>query len=353
MCSASRARRATVRLPTDPARRAVTETLAVLGAGSWGTALAMVLARRGHTVRLWTRAAADAAAMNALRVNARYLPDLVLPAGVMATAQLDVAVAGADGVLVAVPSSAFRELLRRLAPLADWRQIAWASKGFEQDSGRLLHEVLAEELGSQVDGVVVSGPSFAAEVALGLPTALVVAARQAADADAWVRRLHGDALRAYRSDDPVGVQVGGAVKNVLAIAAGMADGAGFGANARAALVTRGLTEVQRLGVALGAQPQTLLGLSGLGDLMLTCTDDQSRNRRLGLALAAGQTLQQACEGLGQVAEGVVTARAVQRLAQRLAVQMPICAAVYSVLYEGCPARDATQALLAREPTAEF
>ncbi|HCO43786.1 MAG TPA: glycerol-3-phosphate dehydrogenase [Gammaproteobacteria bacterium] len=331
----------------------MTDTLAVLGAGSWGTALAIALARRGHAVRLWTRSAADAAAMNALRVNARYLPDLVLPTGVTATAALDAAVAGADGVLVAVPSSAFRELLRQLAPLADWRQLAWASKGFERDSGNLLHEVLAEELGPQVEGVVISGPSFAAEVALNLPTALVVAARQAADADAWVRRLHGDALRAYRSDDPIGVQVGGAVKNVLAIAAGMADGAGFGANARAALVTRGLVEVQRLGVALGAQPQTLLGLGGLGDLLLTCTDDQSRNRRLGLALAAGKTLQQASEALGQVAEGAVTVRAVQRLAQRFTVQMPICAAVYSVLYEGCAARDAMQALLARAPTDEF
>ncbi|GAB4349708.1 MAG: NAD(P)H-dependent glycerol-3-phosphate dehydrogenase [Immundisolibacter sp.] len=331
----------------------MTETLAVLGAGAWGTALAMVLARRGHTVRLWTRASADAAAMNALRVNARYLPDLVLPAAVSVTARLDAAVTGADGVLVATPSSAFRELVRCLAPLADWRQIAWASKGFEQDSGRLLHEVLAEEMGSRVAGIVISGPSFAAEVALGLPTALVVAARQAADADAWVRRLHGDTLRVYRSDDLVGVQVGGAVKNVLAIAAGMADGAGFGANARAALVTRGLTELQRLGVALGAQPQTLLGLSGLGDLMLTCTDDQSRNRRLGLALAAGETLRQACMGLGQVAEGVYTVRAVQRLAQRFALQMPICAAVYSVLYEGCAARDAARMLLAREPTTEF
>ena len=331
----------------------MTDTLAVLGAGSWGTALAIALARNGHTVRLWTLASADAAAMNALRVNAQFLPDIVLPPPLTATADLAAALGGVDGVLVAVPSSGFREVLARLAPLLAGREIAWATKGFEQDSGKLLHQVAAEELGAGVACVAVSGPSFAAEVALGLPTALTVASPDAVAAEAWVSRLHGGALRAYRSDDLVGVQVGGAAKNVLAIAAGIADGLGFGANARAALITRGLAEMQRLGLALGARRDTFLGLSGLGDLLLTCTDNQSRNRRVGLALASGQGFQQAVEALGQVAEGVVTARAVQRLAAKLGVDMPICGEVYRVLYEQRDVREAVQELLAREPSAEL
>ncbi len=331
----------------------MTDTLAVLGAGSWGTALAIALARRGHTVRLWTLTPADAATMNALRVNAQFLPDIVLPPALTATADLAAALAGARGVLVVVPSSAFREVLGRLGPLLPVREIAWATKGFEEDSGKLLHQVAAEELGSDVACVAVSGPSFAAEVALGLPTAVTVASPDAAAAGAWIGRLHGGAFRAYRSDDLIGVQVGGAVKNVLAIAAGIADGLGFGANARAALITRGLAEVQRLGLALGARRDTFLGLSGLGDLLLTCTDNQSRNRRVGLALAGGQTLQQAVDSLGQVAEGVVTARAVQRLAARLGVDMPICNEVYRVLYEQHDVREAVQELLAREPSAEL
>lgn len=330
----------------------MTDTLAVLGAGSWGTALAIALARRGHTVRLWTLAPADAATMNALRVNAQFLPDIVLPPTLTATADLAAALDGVDGVLVVVPSSAFRQVLGRLAPLLPVRQLAWATKGFEEDSGKLLHQVVAEDLGADIACVAVSGPSFAAEVALGLPTALTVASPDAGAARAWAGRLHGDSLRAYRTDDLIGVQVGGAVKNVLAIGAGIADGLGFGANARAALITRGLAEVQRLGLALGAQRDTFLGLSGLGDLLLTCTDNQSRNRRVGLALASGQTLQQAVESLGQVAEGVVTARAVQRLATRLGVDMPICGEVYRVLYEQQDVHQAVQKLLAREPSAE-
>ncbi len=331
----------------------MSDTLAVLGAGSWGTALAIVLARRGHTVRLWTLAAADAATMNALRVNAQFLPDIVLPSTLTATADLAAALAGVAGVLVVVPSSAFRQVAGRLAPLLPVRELAWATKGFEEDSGKLLHQVVAEELGPDVACVAVSGPSFAAEVALGLPTALTVASPDAGAARAWRGRLHGDSLRAYRSDDLIGVQVGGAVKNVLAIAAGIADGLGFGANARAALITRGLAEVQRLGLALGAQRDTFLGLSGLGDLLLTCTDNQSRNRRVGLALASGKTLQQAVDSLGQVAEGVLTARGVQRLAARLGVNMPICNAVYRVLHEQLEVRRAVQELLARQPAAEL
>jgi glycerol-3-phosphate dehydrogenase (NAD(P)+) len=329
----------------------VADTLAVLGGGSWGTALAIALARRGHRVRLWTLEDSDAQAMNALRANAQFLPDIVLPPGLTATADLPAAVADAQGVLVVVPSGAFREVLQRLAPLLPVRELAWATKGFEEASGKLLHQVAAEVLG-EVACVAISGPSFAGEVALGLPTALAVASPDADAASAWVRRLHGDTLRAYRSDDLVGVQVGGAVKNVLAIGAGIADGLGFGANARAALITRGLAEVQRLGLALGARRDTFLGLSGLGDLLLTCTDNQSRNRRVGLALAEGKTAQQAVEALGQVAEGVVTASAVQRLAARLGVDMPICGEVYSVLHEGRNVHTAVRNLLAREPSSE-
>lgn len=331
----------------------MTDTLAVLGAGSWGTALAIALARRGHVVRLWSQASADAAAMNALRVNARFLPDVVLPPSLTATADLAEALSGANGVLVVVPSKAFRQVLGRLRPLLAQPQLAWATKGFEEDEGKLLHQVVAEELGPDVGCVAVSGPSFAAEVALGLPTALAVASPNIAAAEAWVARLHGGSLRAYRSDDLVGVQVGGGVKNVLAIAAGIADGLGFGANARAALITRGLAEIRRLGLALGAHPETFLGLSGVGDLVLTCTDNQSRNRRVGLALANGQTLEQALVSLGQVAEGVATARALRRLAQRLGVEMPICGEVYRVLYEQQDVHVAVHELLAREPSAEF
>ncbi len=329
------------------------QTLAVLGAGSWGTALAIALARAGHAVRLWTRQADDAAAMTALRVNARFLPDIVLPPSLTATADLGVALQAVDGVLVVVPSAAFRELARSLRGLLPVPQLAWATKGFEQTSGKLLHQVAAEELGSRVVCVAISGPSFAGEVALGQPTALTVASSHAAAADFWVDCLHGGTLRAYRSDDLVGVQVGGAVKNVLAIAAGIADGLGFGANARAALITRGLAEVQRLGVALGGRRDTFLGLSGVGDLVLTCTDDQSRNRRVGLALASGKSLQQAVAALGQVAEGVLTARAVQRLATHLDVPMPICDEVYRVLYEDRDVLQAVRDLLAREPSAEL
>lgn len=330
----------------------MSHTLAVLGAGSWGTALAIALARRGHGVRLWTLLQADADGMNALRVNAQFLPDIVLPPSLTATADLAAALTGAQGVLVAVPSRAFRQVLERVAALLPVREIAWATKGFEEDSGKLLHQVAGEVLG-EVACVAISGPSFAGEVALGLPTALTVASPVAASAAAWVDRLHGDALRAYHGDDLIGLQVGGAVKNVLAIAAGIADGLGFGANARAALITRGLAEVCRLGLALGAQAETFMGLSGVGDLVLTCTDNQSRNRRVGLALAQGRSAEQAVASLGQVAEGVVTARAVRQLAARLGVSMPICGEVYRVLYEQRDPHAAVQALLAREPAAEF
>jgi glycerol-3-phosphate dehydrogenase (NAD(P)+) len=260
----------------------------------------------------------------------------------------------ARDILVAVPSSAFRSTLENISPLlrADAR-VFWATKGLEQGSNKLLHQVARDTLGSRFPTAVVSGPSFAAEVARGLPTAVTVASANAEFARDIARNLHNRTFRAYTSDDVVGVELGGALKNVLAIAAGISDGLGFGANARAALVTRGLVEMVRLGVVLGGRRDTLMGLSGLGDLILTCTDNQSRNRRMGLALGQGKTLEQAFAEIKQVVEGVQTAREIYELAKSHAVDMPIVAQVYAVIYEGLPPRDAVQALMEREPKAEF
>ena len=320
------------------ARRA---PIAVLGAGSWGTALAIQLARNGNPTRLWGHAADEIAPLTTERVNRRYLPDAPFPDGLTATADLAEATAGVRDVLLVVPSHAF----------ADAR-LAWATKGLEPDSGRLLSELASGRLPGLTALAVLSGPTFAREVAAGLPTAITVAANRKAFADALSRRLHAETFRTYTSRDLVGVQLGGAVKNVLAIAAGIADGLGFGANARAALITRGLAEMLRLGRALGARRDTFMGLAGLGDLVLTCTDDQSRNRRFGLALGRGTPAAQALAEIGQVVEGRGTAREVRRLAQRHAVEMPIVEQTYRVLWEALPPRAAVHALLARTPKAE-
>ena len=327
--------------------------IAVLGAGSWGTALAIRLARNGNRTRLWGHDPDEVAPLARDRVNARYLPGSPFPDGLDATADLAAALAGVRDVLVAVPSHAFAETLDRIARLApgDLR-LAWATKGLEPETGRLLSEVAAERLPAAQALAVISGPTFAREVAAGLPTAVTVAANRKAFADALTRRLHAETFRTYTSRDLVGVQLGGAVKNVLAIAAGIADGLGFGANARAALITRGLAEMLRLGRALGARRDTFMGLAGLGDLVLTCTDDQSRNRRFGLALGRGTPAAQALAEIGQVVEGRGTAREVRRLARRHAVEMPIVEQAHRVLWEGCPPRDAVHALLARTPKAE-
>ncbi|ROR34213.1 glycerol 3-phosphate dehydrogenase (NAD(P)+) [Inmirania thermothiophila] len=313
----------------------------------------MHLARGGHRVRLWGRDPVHLGRLARERANARYLPGVALPEGLEPVAALEAALAGGAEVLVAVPSAGFAPLLEALRPLWEaGRALAWATKGFEHGGERLLHEVVAERLGAAVPVAVVSGPSFAAEVAAGLPTAVTVAGHPEA-ARAWARRLHHGAFRAYLSDDLVGVEVGGAVKNVMAIAAGVSDGLGFGANARAALVTRGLAEVTRLGLALGGRRETFMGLAGLGDLVLTCTDDQSRNRRLGLALARGAALAEALAGIGQAVEGVATAAAVRRLGARLGVEMPICEQVDRLLKGRCSAQEAVQALLARSQKEEF
>lgn len=329
------------------------ERIAVIGAGSWGTALAILLCRNGHQVRLWGHEPAHIEALLGDRENRAFLPGVALPDALTPVAQLDAALADSTAVLVVVPSQFFAPILRQVAPLTPpGLGIAWATKGFEPSSGRLLHEVVLDVAGER-DLCVLSGPSFAAEVARGLPTAVTVAASRKAFAKRFAGLVHGERFRAYTHDDLIGVQVGGAAKNVLAIATGFADGLGFGANTRAALITRGLAELIRLGLALGARRETFMGLAGLGDLVLTCTDDQSRNRRLGLALARGVSAGQAMAGIGQEVEGVVTAGAVKAIAERLAVDMPISEQVYGVLYEGLTPDAATRALLEREGKAEL
>ena len=331
-------------LPAD-----ATAPIAVLGAGSWGTALAIQFARAGHPTLLWGRDPAGLARLAAERLNARYLPGAAFPAALGIEPDLARAVARASDVLLAVPSQAFRPTLEALAPLlGPGHRIAWATKGFELATGRLPHEVAREVLGGRVPVAVLSGPTFAAEVGRGLPTAMTVASPDAAFAESLAKTLSGQNFRAYTSPDIVGVEVGGAVKNVLAIGTGIADGMGYGANTRIALITRGLAEMTRLGLAQGAQRATFMGLAALGDLVLTCTDDQSRNRRFGLAIAAGQSVAEAQRAIGQVVEGVKAARAVREVALRAGVEMPIAEQVYAVLHEGRDVREAVRTLMGRE-----
>lgn len=327
--------------------------VAVLGAGSWGTALALLLCRNEHRVRLWDHWTDHIRDLALDAENRRYLPGIQLPPALQPVEDLAEAVEGAGELLIVVPSHAFADVLRRLPdPLPDGVGIAWATKGFEPSSGRLLHQVATEILGTRALAVV-SGPSFAKEVARGLPTAVTVASASADHARRVAGYLHSDRFRAYTSTDVVGVQVGGAAKNVLAIATGIADGLGFGANTRAALITRGLAELIRLGMALGGRQETFTGLAGLGDLVLTCTDDQSRNRRMGLALARGLSIEAAKTEIVQEVEGVITAASVNTIAQRLGVETPICEQVYAVLYEGVTPDQATRNLLMRSSKAEL
>ncbi len=329
------------------------ETIAVIGAGSWGTALAMQLARGGAPTLLWGRDPAQMAAMAEAHENARYLPGCPFPESLEPLSDLNAALSRADALLLVVPSHVFRANLEAIAPqLKPGTPIAWASKGLEPGSRKLLHQVVAETLGDEWPTTVISGPTFAKEVARGLPTAVTVASSHPEQAEFFASRLHGQAFRAYTAEDVVGVELGGACKNVLAIAAGIADGLGFGANTRAALITRGLHELMRLGAALGGHPETFMGLAGLGDLVLTCTDDQSRNRRLGLALGRGDKLEAALEAIGQAVEGVKSAPEVHALAAELGVEMPITEQVYRVLHDGLPAQAAVEALLGRSPKSE-
>lgn len=330
------------------------QSIAVYGGGSWGTALALQLARNGVDVLLWDFNPQHVATLNQQRENARYLPGIPFPDNLRCSSDLAALTAFADYHLVVVPSHGFRSLLQNLAPLLTAEDaVIWATKGLELDSGKLLHQVLEEVLPQCRAYGLVSGPTFASEVAHGLPTAMTVAANQADLAQAVAAAFSGVNYRVYISTDIVGVELGGAVKNVLAIAAGISDGLGFGANARVAIVTRGLAEMMRLGVKLGAQPETLMGLAGVGDLVLTCTDNQSRNRRLGLALGQGKDRDTAIAEIGQAVEGAKSALSIGKLAERAGVEMPICQQVYRILYEQLPAHQAVQELLARDLKAEF
>ena len=323
-------------------------TVAVLGVGSWGTALALLLARNGYPVRLWGHDPDEVAPLGRDRENRRYLPGIPFPAGLTVSADLAATLTGVDLALVVVPSHAYRATLEQVRPyLPATAGLAWATKGLEPGSGRFLHEVTAEVLGETWPAAVISGPSFASEVAQGLPTAVTVAAHEVDHARQVAMVLHGSNLRAYTSTDVIGVELGGAIKNVLAIAAGIADGLGFGANARAALITRGLAEMVRLGLAAGGQRETFMGLTGVGDLVLTCTDDQSRNRRFGLAIGRGEPVETALAAIGQVVEGAATAREALRLARSRRVEMPITEQVDRVLHHGQNPRQAVEILLAR------
>ena len=326
--------------------------IAVLGAGAWGTAMAIVLAAR-HETRLWARDPALVAVLRAERLNRRYLPGLPLPATVVLDERLEAALDGAELLLVAVPTAGFRDVLKRLRATGGRAPVVWLCKGFESGQGRLPHEMCAEELAAGVPRAVLSGPSFAEEVARGLPAALALASSDAAFAADAARAIHGANLRVYPSNDVAGVEAAGAVKNVMAIAAGVSDGLTLGLSARAALITRGLAEMTRLGVALGGRAETFMGLAGAGDLILTCTGDLSRNRRVGLALARGTPLAEILAGLGHTAEGVHTARSIAALAARLGIEMPITRAVCRVLDERAQARAAVQELLARGQRAEY
>ncbi|WP_333680903.1 NAD(P)H-dependent glycerol-3-phosphate dehydrogenase [Dyella sp.] len=327
--------------------------LAVLGAGSWGTALATMAARNGVPTRLWGRDAAALADMAASHRNQRYLPDLQLPPGLVFEPDLAKAVRGATTLLIVVPSHAFAEMLDEIAPLLDpGTHIAWATKGFEPGTGRFLHELVAERLPGR-SAAVLTGPSFAREVASGQPSAVTVHSENAAFAQQLADLLHAPNFRVYTGNDVLGAELGGAMKNVLAVATGVADGMQLGLNARAGLITRGMNEMLRLGVALGAKPETLMGLSGLGDLVLTCTGDLSRNRRLGLALGQGVGIHDAVAQIGQVVESVVTANEVVRLADKHGLDLPISKGVRAVLHGDVTPVEGMKALMAREQKPEY
>jgi len=324
------------------------QPIAVIGAGSWGTALALQFARGGREIRLWGRDAKQLAAMSSDGVNTRYLPDVQFPDNLHVEADLATCLDGVRDIVISVPSHGLRETLIKVQPLLDSSaRICWATKGFELSTGKLPHQVAGEILGGDRAMAVLSGPTFAKEVGVGLPTAMTIAASDAEFADDLAAALSGDSFRAYTSGDMIGVEVGGAVKNVLAIGAGLSDGLGFGANTRIALITRGLVEMTRLGVALGAKQDTFMGLAGMGDLVLTCTDNLSRNRRMGLALAGGKSIEEAQQEIQQVVEGVLAAKAVKQVADRLSVEMPICQGIYRILYEGVPPREVVSALMGR------
>jgi glycerol-3-phosphate dehydrogenase (NAD(P)+) len=329
-------------------------TMTVIGAGSYGTSLAISLARNGANIVLWGHDPQHMARLQSDRANQEFLPGIAFPDSLIIESDLSKAVQASQDLLVVVPSHVFGVVLRSLQPhLRQDSRLCWATKGLEPETGRLLQDVALDILGSRVPLAVLSGPTFAKELAMGMPTAIAVASPDAQFVADLQEKIHcNKTFRVYANHDFIGMQLGGAVKNVIAIGAGMSDGIGFGANARTALITRGLAEMSRLGAALGAQPETFMGMAGLGDLVLTCTDNQSRNRRFGLALGQGKAVDAAQQEIGQVVEGYRNTKEVSLLAAHMGVEMPIVEQIYQVLYQGKDARLAAQDLLARDKKAE-
>ncbi|MEC9375383.1 MAG: NAD(P)H-dependent glycerol-3-phosphate dehydrogenase [Pseudomonadota bacterium] len=328
-------------------------SIGIIGAGSWGTALTIQLARAGQLPTLWGREDYVIQALENERCNTTFLPDIPIPDSVYIESDLSKLVAMQNDLLICVPSHVFRHILEKIQPdLRANSRIIWATKGFELETGKLPHEIAYEVIGKKIPLAVISGPTFATEVGKGLPTAITVASFNQNFSEEIADRISDNKFRAYTSKDVVGVEVGGGVKNVLAIATGILDGMGFGANARIALITRGLAELTRLGLALGGQADTFMGLSGMGDLVLTCTDNQSRNRRMGIALAAGQSVKEIEKDISQVVEGVKAAAAVRKVAVDNRVEMPICEQVYQILYENLSPEKAVETLMQRQVKSE-
>ncbi len=322
--------------------------ISIIGAGSWGTAIAILLAKNGAPTTLWGRDEKKMQQMMDTRCNELFLPQTPFPKALKLSSDFSTVIADADIILIAVPSHAFRNTVKKIRQLSpNLEKLCWASKGLEIGSQKLLHEVAIEEFGANLSYAVISGPTFATEVAKGLPTAVTIASNNKAFVTQLADIFHNKTFRPYLSTDVIGLEIGGSVKNVLAIAAGIADGLGYGANTRAALITRGIAEMTRLALKIGAKKETIMGLSGVGDLLLTCTDNQSRNRRMGLAIGAGKTLEQAQQEIVQVVEGVQTAKEIFMLASKLQVNMPIVEQIYLVLYQGLSAKQAVKNLLER------
>lgn len=332
----------------------MTQNISILGAGSWGTTLAILAARNGCNTLLWGHKSEHIAALKQAKENKRFLPGVKLPNNLVLANDIKKAAAFSRILLIAVPSHAFKHTLLKIRPCVDKEiHIAWATKGFNPDDGSFLHQIVANVFNQDIPTAILSGPTFAAEVAAELPTAITLASHQEEFAEQLAAILRGPRFRIYTSSDLIGVQIGGAVKNVLAIAAGIADGLKLGANTRAALITRGLQEVMRLGGALGGKQETFMGLAGLGDLLLTCTDDQSRNRRFGIALGKGKLQQQILKDINQEIEGIAAAKETYLLAQKHDVDMPIVEQTYKVIYENLPPLTAVNNLLGREQKKEI